>query len=57
MRERICCHQRENTEKVIFQQIDLDGFLAYCNKNQYDNKEATRSAYAVHKYGMENLEK
>ena len=50
--------QREGIEAdVIFQQIDFDGFSAYCNKHQYDNNEASRSAYAVHKYGKENVDK
>ena len=53
-----CMLQRENIgERVIFQQIDFDGFSAYCKKHQYDNNEATRCAYAVHKYGMENIER
>lgn len=50
-----CMLQRENiAEKVIFQQIDFDGFSAYCAKNGLDNNEASRGLYAVQKYGKEH---
>ena len=47
--------QREGIEAdVMFQQIDFDGFTSFCAEQNIGNTEASRSAYAVLKYGKEH---
>ncbi len=49
--------QREGIEaNVIFQQIDFEGFVKFCEENKLENGEHSRGLYAAHKYGkgMEN---
>jgi hypothetical protein len=44
-------------QEVQFQHIDYDGLMEFCAEKGIKNDAATRSWYAVVKYGRENIKK